>query len=98
MTYDLHDTLVGLEKESWKNLLDIAINTAKINRIDAKKQYPWNPKHPIGTCADCGKEMVYNVPRMGPDGGFVHKDTGSLTCGPYVPPTVGVYDNAKEQS
>lgn len=40
-----------------------------------------NPAHPIGTCGDCGEEMVYNVPRIGPDGGFVHEATGKLLCG-----------------
>jgi hypothetical protein len=45
------------------------------------KTYPHNPSHPIGTCTKCGGEMVYNVPRMGPNGGFVHKATGRLVCG-----------------
>jgi len=36
--------------------------------------------HPIGTCMQCGKEMAYNVPRLGANGGFVHKDSGSLSC------------------
>src|ERR1035437_7679679 len=46
----------------------------------AKKQYGYNPAHIIATCGDCGAEMVYNVPRMGPGGGFVHKATGKLQC------------------
>lgn len=37
-------------------------------------------------CADCGKDMKHNVPRLGPDGGWVHADTGQLSCGPYVAP------------
>lgn len=48
-----------------------------------------NPAHPIGTCANCGGEMIYNVPRMGPDGGFIHKDTGKVEC-PAPPPTAGM--------
>jgi hypothetical protein len=32
-------------------------------------------------CSNCGKPMRFNVPRMGPDGGYVHADTGLLTCG-----------------
>lgn len=44
--------------------------------------YTHNPAHLIGTCADCGEEMIHNVPRMGPDGGFVHKATGYVLCGP----------------
>jgi len=43
--------------------------------------FPYNPAHPIGTCAKCGEEMTYNVPRIGPDGGYVHKETGYFTCG-----------------
>ena len=33
------------------------------------------------TCAKCGKPMRYNVPRLGPAGGFVHANTSSLMCG-----------------
>src|SRR5580692_3626853 len=32
------------------------------------------------TCGHCGKPMRFNVPRMGPDGGYVHADTGRLMC------------------
>lgn len=45
-------------------------------------EYPHNPDHPIGTCVKCGEEMVYNVPRMGPNGGFIHKATGKYECSP----------------
>jgi len=31
-------------------------------------------------CDTCGKRMRYNVPRLGPSGGYVHADTGSLSC------------------
>lgn len=31
-------------------------------------------------CGKCNKPMRFNVPRLGPDGGFVHADTGSLLC------------------
>ncbi len=41
--------------------------------------FPYNPAHKIGTCGNCGGEMTYNVPRMGPDGGFIHAN-GSLLC------------------
>ncbi len=44
------------------------------------KPFPHNPAHPIGTCAKCGEEMVYNVPRLGPDGGFIHKSSASFEC------------------
>jgi hypothetical protein len=46
----------------------------------ADYMFGWNPSHPIGTCALCGEELVYNVPRLGPKGGYVHKNTRSLTC------------------
>ena len=42
--------------------------------------FKWNPAHPIGTCGRCGAEMRYNVPRLGPDGGFVHAANGGLDC------------------
>lgn len=42
----------------------------------------------IPTCGSCGKPMRFNVPRLGPDGGYVHDDTGSLDCGPYVLPQI----------
>lgn len=42
--------------------------------------YAHNPEHAFGTCCNCGKEMVANVPRMGLAGGFVHKETGSFAC------------------
>lgn len=28
-----------------------------------------------------GAEMAYNVPRLGPGGGYAHKATGSIECG-----------------
>ena len=31
-------------------------------------------------CGRCGHAMIFNVPRMGPDGGFVHADTHFLEC------------------
>jgi hypothetical protein len=46
-------------------------------------QYPepeYNPDHKTGTCLKCGEEMEFNVPRLGHDGGYVHKDTGSFIC------------------
>ncbi len=45
-----------------------------------KVKYPHNPNHKIGTCSECGEEMVYNVPRLGANGGFIHKETGGLSC------------------
>lgn len=40
-----------------------------------------NPQHPMGTCATCGGEMIYNVPRLKENGGFVHKSNGWGQCG-----------------
>lgn len=31
-------------------------------------------------CEHCGKEVVYNVPRIGASGGFIHKETCSFLC------------------
>jgi hypothetical protein len=56
--------------------------------------FPYNPEHPIGTCARCGQEMIYNVPRMGPNGGFVHKASGKLMCDDLeskLPSQIGVF-------
>lgn len=42
-----------------------------------------NPDTSTGMwCADCGHAMVHNVPRLGPNGGYVHKDTAQFDCGP----------------
>jgi hypothetical protein len=43
-------------------------------------KYKWNPAHPIGTCGLCGGEMIYNVPRLGADGGYCHKETDDIRC------------------
>ena len=40
------------------------------------------------TCTKCGGRMVFNVPRMGPDGGFVHASTGSFECNAPTPQEV----------
>ena len=32
------------------------------------------------TCVKCGKDMKYNVPRLGADAGYVHAATGSFEC------------------
>lgn len=42
--------------------------------------YGYNPKHYIGTCRRCGGEMVYNVPRFGAHGGFIHQESGRFLC------------------
>lgn len=47
-----------------------------------EKLFEWNPSHQCGTCAFCGGEMAYNVPRLGPNGGFIHRDTGDFLCKP----------------
>lgn len=49
-------------------------------RLAGNMNYPYNPKHKTATCADCGEEMVYNVPRLGANGGYFHKDNKSLDC------------------
>ena len=53
---------------------------AQPDEHDESTASPWNPEHPSGTCADCGKEMVHNVPRLGSRGGYVHKDTMQMEC------------------
>jgi hypothetical protein len=58
---------------------------------DERKTFPWDdPKHPAGTCAGCGEEMIWNVPRLGPDGGYIHKSTGLFLCKTSTPPSAAV--------
>jgi len=35
------------------------------------------------TCGQCHQPMRLNVPRLGPQGGFVHAKTGKLDCQTY---------------
>lgn len=56
------------------------MNTPEITQKLFNKE---SPDKSTGTwCMDCGDAMRHNVPRMGPEGGWVHKSTGSLLCGP----------------
>lgn len=43
-------------------------------------EHSYNPVHAIGTCGNCGEEMIYNVPRLGGNGGYIHKRTRSFAC------------------
>lgn len=43
-------------------------------------RFSYNPDHPLGTCGQCGAELVHNVPRLGNAGGFVHKSSGKVQC------------------
>lgn len=64
--------------------------------IKKSSKFAWNPAHAVGTCADCGEEMVYNVPRLGRNGGFVHKNTHALLCKNWHPASLNdANDNAK---
>ena len=60
-------------------------------------KYTWNPAHPIGTCADCGGEMVHNCPRLGANGGYIHKETGSVLCGPRPELAVEAFNLAQHE-
>lgn len=55
-----------------------------------------NPAHEIGTCGRCGEEMAYNVPRLGPNGGYIHKATGSLSCADEGPAQHVIYSQTSE--
>ena len=50
----------------------------KLNKVIHTFKY--NPDHTIGTCSKCGEEMLFNVPRIGRDGGYIHKSTGKFSC------------------
>ena len=47
--------------------------------------FVYNPEHAIGTCGDCGREMIHNIPRLGDNGGFIHKENHSYMCPPRNP-------------
>jgi len=55
---------------------------------------PKGPTPPAGNsegpyvCGRCCQQMRFNVPRLGPDGGFVHFLTGKLTCDETLLPVV----------
>jgi len=53
---------------------------AKLGVNGKDSAFPHNPAHPIGTCSECGGEMTFNVPRLGPGGGYIHKATGRCLC------------------
>ena len=42
-------------------------------------------------CGYCGEAMTYNVPRLGPNGGYVHFKTGNLSCGKATNETKSIY-------
>lgn len=50
-------------------------------------EFSYNPAHAIGTCGTCGAEMAYNVPRLGSNGGYIHKTTGRFECGGVAAPS-----------
>lgn len=62
------------------------------------KEFPYNPAHPVGTCAKCGGEMVHNVPRLGAGGGFVHKINASIVCPEMLPARTAVMPEGLIQS
>ena len=49
-------------------------------KSEIENKYQYNPDHAVGTCGKCGKEMIYNVPRLGSAGGYIHKETNKLEC------------------
>jgi hypothetical protein len=34
----------------------------------------------LATCVKCGAAMVFNVPRLGPSGGYIHAQARSFLC------------------
>lgn len=70
-----------VDETKWlgRNLLGKSLMKVR-ELLQMNNQFSWNPAHPLGTCARCGEEMVYNIPRLGADGGFVHKETRQLLC------------------
>ena len=51
-----------------------------------------NPDKSTGMwCGYCGEAMLYNVPRLGPDGGYVHLKTRKLSCNNAENETKAIY-------
>lgn len=57
---------------------------------DQEKPFKLNPEQMVAApevwsgdklaCSICSEEIILNVPRLGSNGGFVHKDTGKIEC------------------
>jgi len=61
--------------DDWKARYD----TQRAEITAASSAQSHEPIRPV-LCAQCGGEMVFNVPRLGPSGGYVHATTGSPLC------------------
>ena len=59
-------------------------------------KFGYNPAHPIGTCGDCGGEMIFNAPAFGANAGYVHKATGKLLCDKPTPPPEAARETADD--
>jgi hypothetical protein len=68
-------------EEYFQPMPNATAETQKSPEAAGSDTYSYNKSHEIATCAKCGREMRYNVPRLGPDGGYVHNDTGKYDCG-----------------
>jgi hypothetical protein len=70
----------GQATQAWTWEDWVAFEPGTLVRGLNKIRFPHNPAHTSGTCCNCGKELVFNVPRMGEAGGFIHKDTYEFIC------------------
>ena len=62
------------------NVKSVSKNSDTKSSESVSLPFSYNPEHACGTCAKCGGEMIYNIPRLGKDGGFIHKETGRFIC------------------
>lgn len=71
----------GIYRVKWENGRAVSVMQTNSDFSDLDAEMAREP-HPVPpTCSACGMAMRYNVPRLGPDGGFVHCATGKLACG-----------------
>ncbi len=72
---------IDLKRSSWTNCDDfVTCSACKDLLIESKKVFEYNKEHAIGTCVKCGKEMIFNIPRLGANGGFIHSETCLIEC------------------
>ena len=57
---------------------------SRINNITKSGEKIPSINSQIPTCDTCGEEMKYNVPRLGPNGGFIHSKTNDILCSPNI--------------
>lgn len=68
--HGIHQKEASRTKARPKNKL---MKPTQVQIDELLKSYP-------GVCMECGEPMRHNVPRLGPDGGYIHAKTGRFSC------------------